>query len=52
MADSFIISKAGYYLLDENDELILDSSGKPLTFKEKESAENHLKENNLVGTVK
>jgi len=52
MADSYIISKAGYFLLDENNELILDESGRPLTFKEKETAEKYLKDKNITGTVK
>jgi len=52
MSKSFVITKAGYYLLDNNNNIIQDSNGKPLTFKLKEEAENYLKENNIQGTVK
>jgi hypothetical protein len=52
MSKSFVITKAGYYLLDESNNIILDENGKPVTFKEKEAAENYLKEKNITGTVK
>lgn len=52
MSKSFIITKAGYYLLDNDDNIILNENGKPITFKEKEAAENYLKVNNITGSVK
>lgn len=52
MAKSFLITKAGYFLVDENNEIILDENGKPVTFKEKEAAETFLVENNISGLVK
>lgn len=48
----FVISKKGYYLLDEKGKAITSSDGKVLTFSNKESAELYLKENNIKGTVK
>lgn len=52
MADKFIITKKGYYLLDEHGKVIVDESGKVLTFSELEAAELYLKEKNIKGLVK
>jgi len=52
MPNKFIITKKGYYLLDEHGRVIVDESGKVLTFSDKETAENYLKEKNISGSVK
>jgi len=52
MAKKFIITKCGYYLLDEDGRVINDSEGNLLTFKEKEAALLYLKENKINGSVK
>jgi len=48
----FVIKKCGYYIIDYNNNKIVDKDGNLITFKALEDARNFLKENNITGTVK
>ncbi len=52
MPTEFIITKKGYYLLDEHGQVVVDGTGKVMTFTDKDAAELFLKENKINGTVK
>lgn len=48
----YIIQKQGYYLTDEYGQVIINDSGEIVLFKEKEKAEEYLKEKEINGKVK
>jgi hypothetical protein len=50
--NKFIITKKGYYLLDEHGQVIVDDTGKVITFTDKDSANLFLKENKINGSIK
>jgi hypothetical protein len=48
----YVITKCGFYLLDEEGKIIYNQEGNPLLFPEKSQAEKYLKDNQIIGTVK
>lgn len=48
----YVIKKQGYYLTDEYGQVITNDLGEIVLFKEKEKAEEFLKEKEINGKVK
>jgi len=46
------LRKRGFFIVDENNVIVCNEAGHPVTFKEKEEAEKYIKENNISGLVR
>jgi len=46
------LRKRGFFIVDENNDVVCNDSGLPVTFKDKEDAEKYIKEKNINGFVR
>jgi hypothetical protein len=52
MSKLISFTKRGFYIVDSDNNVILNEQHMPLIFKTKEAAEEYCAQNNIIGTVK
>jgi hypothetical protein len=52
MSNLTSLTKRGFYIVDSDNNVILNEQHMPLIFKTKEAAEEYSIQNNIIGTVK